>query len=440
MESHILKTFDGGFYMPTMFHIYIGSDVNLKNWQSWDEESLSGFFHEYIHFFQDIMTATGLYNIFVNGEYISYACNYLYQQPTGNVKIPIPINPGANHVYDNSQVAKLTKVWEDKLPNGDDDPMHITSKLTSTPRVVQLWQRTLQIDEYTVTSHEGTFSVGAFQIIESMAYLAQKAIYGSSMPYFSPDYPYNVVEQIASYYVTPFPDQQQYHTLLFGLCHVSLMTSHPVKTLDELLKDAAARTTLVNDWRDILNDYFVNTTVIDLNGNVMPITRSIDSFKTLALTSLDKQFPTIDHQELQRWDHNAIEEMCTWWQANPMLLVDLLSFGPPRANPMFATLIERIGTPLLSNNRAQTYLYQPKGIKISKKHHARFLAAGSIIATFEDGCTMCYLHHLRICNKWLPCIRKSCQHTPWKRARLIAPCPYGHLWYGWKLRKYTPKK
>ena len=66
MESHILKTFDGGFYMPTMFHIYIGSDANLKNWQSWDEESLSGFFHEYIHFFQDIMTATGLYNIFVN--------------------------------------------------------------------------------------------------------------------------------------------------------------------------------------------------------------------------------------------------------------------------------------------------------------------------------------------------------------------------------------
>lgn len=31
MKSHILKTFDGGFYLPTMFHIHIGEKVKLND-------------------------------------------------------------------------------------------------------------------------------------------------------------------------------------------------------------------------------------------------------------------------------------------------------------------------------------------------------------------------------------------------------------------------
>ena len=440
MNSHILKTFDGGFYMPTMFHIRIESDcIDLKNWQSWDEEALSAFFHEYIHFLQDIMTATGLYNIYVNGEYISYACNYTYNQPKGSIKVQIPILQGPNHVFDNKQISELTKVWNPKLPNHQDHPMHINGKLTSTPRIVQLWNSAIQIDEYKVSSLEGTFNVGAFQIIESMAYLAQKVIYGNQMPYYSPDYPYNVVEQIASHYIAQFLNSQEYHSFLFGLCHVSLMTSHPAKTLEALLTDAASQVNLHQDWRNILNGYYHNTTVIDLDGNIMTITQSLDTIKNKALQALDKQFPTIDHQELQRWYHNAIDEMCSWWQANPMLLVDMLSFGPLRTNQIFTTILKRIGTPLLTNKLNQSYLYEPDGISIKKMRHARFLAAGSVIATFEHGVTECYLHHYGICNKWLPCVRCHCKRAPWKRARLIAPCPYGHLWYGWKLRKYSPQ-
>lgn len=440
MKSHILNTFDGGFYVPTMFHIHIGSDIKLKNWKTWDEESLSAFFHEYIHFLQDIMTVVGLYNIYVNGEYIAYACNYIYNKPEGNFKVPIPILPGPNHVYDNKQISKLTMVWNVLLPNGYEHPMHIQSRLKPTLRNVSLWQGSINIDEYKVASMEGVFAVGSFQIEESMAYLAQKAIYGNKMPYLSPDYPYNVVEQIASHYITPFPNMQEYHVFLFGLCHVSLMTSHAAKTLDQLLSDAATHTNLSTDWKNILSDYYNNTTVIDLNHNIKPISQAIIDYKELALQALDRQFSTADHQELYRWYHNAIEEMCSWWQANPMLLIDLLTFGNLRTNQIFSTIIERIGTPLLSNNRKQTYLYQPKKCPIKKMRHARFLAAGSVIATLESGYTMCYLHYYGICNKWLPCIRKRCECKPWTRARMIAPCPYGHLWYGWKLRKHNPVK
>lgn len=142
-----------------------------------------------------------------------------------------------------------------------------------------------------------------------MAYLAQKAIYDTNMPYLSPDCPYNVVEQMASYYIKPFANAQDYHAFFFGLC-LSLMTSHPAKTLDALLTDSSTCVNLSAKWSNVLEEYYLNTTVQDLNGVVMPITQSIDGIKEQALIALDKQFPTIDHYELRQWYHNAIEEMC----------------------------------------------------------------------------------------------------------------------------------
>ena len=59
-----------GFYEPSLFHIHLAYDVKLDEWKNWPDEVLFTFFHEYIHFLQDLTTTSGLYNIFVLDEYL----------------------------------------------------------------------------------------------------------------------------------------------------------------------------------------------------------------------------------------------------------------------------------------------------------------------------------------------------------------------------------
>lgn len=437
MQFKSLKSFTAGFYEPSLFHIHIDGDVKLDDWKSWDEDSLYAFFHEYIHFLQDIMTCFGLYNMYVNGEYISYATNTIYPLKSGEFKVPIPIVPGPNKVYDNKQIKSITLAYSELLPNNQEHPMNILGVPKEYKRSVPIWGGSIQVEDYKVSALQGNFSIGGFQILESMAYLAQKAIYGSSMPYKAPNYPYDVVEQIARKVITPLPDSQEFSAFLFGLCHVSLMTSNPAKTFTHLLEETKSKQPLA-DWKVTLEEFYRNTYVKDLNGQVKTIIQAVDTFKIIALQNLDKQLYTPEHLLVRKWYHNAIEEMCAWWQANPMLLVDLLTFGPLKTNSIFTTFIERIGTPLLTNIHDESYIYQPKNIDIPLKQHARLMAAGSIISTLEDADFKCGLYDY--CKKRGCCVDDRCLTSPWKRARRFFPCPYGHLWYGWGLSKFNPVK
>jgi len=436
LNSNVYYSETLGFYRPTMFHIKVCRDVNLKDMKSWDDVCISAFFHEYIHFLQDIMTAFGLYNIFVNGEYIAYACNYIYKLPKGGFGLPISINPGPQYIYENQQIAKLTKAWKKKLPNGADGPMHINSKAMPTPRNVTLWDKKISIDEYKVSSLEGQFTVGGFHIMESMAYLAQKAVYPVKMPYTSPDYPYNVVEQIGNKYKLSFADKHLYYLFLFGLCHIALMTSHPIKTITNLFEKAENDSVNDSNWRHFVEESYKNTFVVDPSNKTMSIIDGLTAIKDYALVNLDKQFGTCNHKQVRDWYHNAIETMCALWRKNPMILIEMLEAGDPRNNALFFSIIDGIGTPLLTNTKDVAYIYSPKKINISVKKHARLLAAGGIISLFENREKECILKN--ICAVNLGCSNNNCSATPWRNAKMINPCPFGHLWYGWNLKNWFP--
>lgn len=94
-----------GFFEPSLFHIHLAYDVKLDDWKNWPDEALFTYFHEYIHFLQDLTTTSGLYNIFVLDEYLKYAVNYIYGLPKGTFKVPIPVVKLGNNVFNNRTVA-----------------------------------------------------------------------------------------------------------------------------------------------------------------------------------------------------------------------------------------------------------------------------------------------------------------------------------------------
>ena len=62
------------FYKPAFFGMQVNvsaKELDFSKWDSISEHDLTIFFHEYIHFLQDISTVWGVNNIYVYGEYIT---------------------------------------------------------------------------------------------------------------------------------------------------------------------------------------------------------------------------------------------------------------------------------------------------------------------------------------------------------------------------------
>ncbi|NDV84852.1 hypothetical protein D0T87_23180 [Bacteroides sp. 51] len=419
-----------------MFHLHIKGSIDLSNWRKWDKETQCTFFHEYIHFLQDIMTSTGLYNIYVNGEYLSYATNYLYNQPKGMFNRPISSPPDINNVAYNIEMNKFVIAQISLPPNIDNINFKVTGKARTEDNFKNYnGQRINLIKVYIPFSDKGNryeFKLGSYHISESMAYLAEQIMYGNPPMVPSPNYPYSIVEQLADCYVPQLSKNKQF---LFALCDLALNFTHPAKVLIDYLVIVEEKG-IQPQWEDTIEEFISNSVIETGDGKRISYIDGIKEIKDLAIDSMNRRFATIDHILLKKWIFAVIETTFEWRKDDPLILSKLISGGPLEENKVFNDFITLIGSPLLSNGKNETFFYNTADIKLSKRKLAHLLAAGSIIRIMK-GFNDCLLYDY--CKADNRCVNKVCQTKPWKKARFLCACPFGHLWYGWKLHGYFPK-
>lgn len=425
-----------GFYMPSMFHLHVHTESNITNWKAWDDETQCTFLHEYIHFLQDISTVMGLYNIYVLGECLADVVNQVYQMNDSEITVPIQLIPSTNNVYNNSIVNKVV-AGSFNLPDGvDEDNLMITGKANVIPNIQNMNGKNIDLSKIHVPYQGGgNFLLGNYHISESMAYIGEKIMYGGrpSVIQPSPNYPYDVVRQLAHFYS---PKLSNNLPLLFSLCDLSLTFSHAGKILihffDQYIKDGCP-----TDWRAYIVDVISRTNASAVNG-VGSYSKALNEIKDLAIESLDKRFKGVNYDDIRRWYYNIINRIVTCRLNNPLLLVDFIQAGELKKNPVFEQLLKNIGTPVLTNDYHHTYFTDKVHGCHLKKRRAQFLqAAGSITYALLYAEFPCDLRYQ--CKAEGRCIDRDCVRAPWKHARRINPCPYGHLWYGWKLRKKSLK-
>lgn len=425
-----------GFYMPSMFHLHVHTESNITNWKAWDDETQCTFLHEYIHFLQDISTVMGLYNIYVLGECLADVVNQVYQMNDSEITVPIQLIPSTNNVYNNS-IVNTVVAGSFNLPDGvDEDNLMITGKANVIPNIQNMNGKNIDLSMIHVPYQGGgNFLLGNYHISESMAYIGEKIMYGGrpSVIQPSPNYPYDVVRQLAQFYS---PKLSNNLPLLFSLCDLSLTFSHAGKILihffDQYIKDGCP-----TDWRAYIVDVISRTNASAVNG-VGSYSKALNEIKDLAIESLDKRFKGVNYDDIRRWYYNIINRIVTCRLNNPLFLVDFIQAGELKKNPVFEQLLKNIGTPVLTNDYHHTYFTDKVHGCHLKKRRAQFLqAAGSITYALLDAEFPCDLRYQ--CKAEGRCIDRDCVRAPWKHARRINPCPYGHLWYGWKLRKKSLK-
>lgn len=187
-----------GEYIPAFFEMYLKIDGEI-DLNKLSEKDFSLFFHEYIHFLQDITTTYGLTTCYAYGEYIQSVVNDIYLKGRRTFKVPYIYDDNKDNIKLNEQVQKITLGdWDTNIKTLNDVKVFTDNfelEFGMEENLPNITTICLQANE------DDIISFGASAIKESIAYIMER--YCCKEYEQSDDFPYSSAEKIA---YAIFPD------------------------------------------------------------------------------------------------------------------------------------------------------------------------------------------------------------------------------------------
>lgn len=424
-----------GEYIPAFFEMYLKIDGEI-DLNKLSEKDFSLFFHEYIHFLQDITTTYGLTRCYTYGEYIQSVVNDIYIKGQRTFMVPYIYDNNKENIRLNEQIQNITlgewytsietlsnvKIFTDNF----ELEFGIEEQLPSIATIC------IQANE------DDIISFGASAIKESIAYIMER--YGCKEYEKSDDFPYSSAEKVAC---AIFPDFGNRALNVLALADCSLMFSNPGEVFVKMLhqfKDKNYNPAKPQDIYSQLKNATVNTGV--------KIFDFFDNVANEARKKLKSYYVGPEHPELyaayQDWVDTIINTALKIRKQTPSYLLDLIAESPVSTSTLFAEIINDLGTPMMKNKQKDYYAIKPKGksgwsVEVLKSVHQIYeiLHNGNFQCSLYPWCLR--THQERPEEKLNPTL-EICLHAPWIRASDKELCPLGLLWKNWGLSPYTPIK
>ena len=426
-----------GGYNPAFFEMQVKcSSINF-DLNAMSSKDLTVFFHEYIHFLQDIITGYGLNNIYVYSEYLSSVLNRLYKQnKPSTFDVPYQINDNSDNVLLNRQVGNATL--------GDSYvPSHIQTanivdieiddyKLISNPNLPHIQQVTLCLR--TQQGEDEYYSFGALAIMENMAYLMERLCSPNSY-IKSPNYPYMVAERVSDFYVNGYSNNSE---MILALCDMCLMTSNPGYIYVEVMQGIKNGNLHFNKPEDVC-DHFYSLTSRSVYGVELSFIKSFELSLSTAITKMKayiKDIPDIT-DDFYSWIDKLYSFAMECRNNNKYYFLEMARAGELNKNQKLRHTINQIGTPLMTQDNKHFYKI-PHNINSPKTDVEYFKAIGQITSLFDIGEKQCSLYEW--CKKSpLNPTNIHCMNSPWVKSIEDNICFYALLWKHWNLIGYSPK-
>lgn len=420
-----------GFYNPSFFHLHVGIEDSIKKLEDLSDLDFSIFFHEYIHFIQDVTTLYGLNNMHVNAEYIRFAVNHILAHKHKKFKVPIKpnstsdsmilLNRGINSItHGNIEVPDFASIESYKT-------LTVDTNLHNSPiKEIEV----IEVSYITKKGSKSTFIFGAGCVMENMAYLFEKLTCDEYET--SPDIPYSSVELLAKHI---YPEFCKNPLNILALCDISLSTSNPglcfVQILEEWKKAGKVPSTPQIIYDNIKNVKFeLNGVEVDENHD--PQKESSE----LAKKQLKEYFGDPIFEPLKDWVDSIIDTAQKFREENPYFILELAN-GNIRDNEMFAKLFKEFGTPLMTNNQNE-HRFNPPSSYTGKSINIGFYSVLDQIDNIFQGVSLsCKLE--KYCIETSVAIPdKRCEEAPWSRCQDDDLCPFALCWKHWRLCGYEP--
>lgn len=228
-----------GSYFPAMFCIYLSDkiksiDVILKN------ESISDgcfnsdrliFYHEYLHFLQDITcgySISNLYHILNSIRFLSREVSEKKAIDDFQMMVPFKIKDKSYQECSILQNICFNGCIYDSLPRGT-----VVTKVDDNYEEKWIRDSKITIPRYEVCLSSGhKVNFGAQALLEGMAHVLQRKA-SIEKPYFFA-IPYDLPKAVFQYYLPPSCAGNE--AMLLDLCEFALDTQHPAQTFVESLR------------------------------------------------------------------------------------------------------------------------------------------------------------------------------------------------------------
>lgn len=171
-----------GIYRPSFLKIFIERDEDFSNLNILEDIPLAVFFHEYIHFIQDVTTIAGLSNISNTVDYIKY-CNKMILKSQDN-SFPIPIIPAPNDTDKVFLNTELRKTYiADSFNASVSEVLEIRKEAIVVTDVKEEIRKEKVVLSCRIVGDEILeINFGNLAIMESMAFFCENALFPGVLP------------------------------------------------------------------------------------------------------------------------------------------------------------------------------------------------------------------------------------------------------------------
>ncbi|WP_340201669.1 hypothetical protein [Ascidiimonas sp. W6] len=384
----------------------------------------STFFHEYLHFLQDISTTFGLMNAIMILNQIKYSNHYIINSEEPYT-VPIPFESGPHMKL----AIEMQKVYIGKSYGINFSRVCYVRKVDTDIYIPSPYEHYL--DRIVVgiefdDSYTKEIEFGGIGLIESMAHIAQVRFNPDTV---HADMPYKIAEHVARFIYPEFAENQLF---IFSLCDACLMSFHPAQLFFDVLTEFKRDGYLPTTEKDIYDHVYSIETNKDKN--------LIEHYKQLcneAKTELTHYFTTDEFDNEKIWISTILDRASDWRIKHPTFMVDLLKQEQLRSD-LFIQIILDLGSPLIENLDNDVHLFTPRGFENVPLRIDTFSAINEIFKHMVEGETKCSLQNY--CNKSVvgDITDQRCSSSPWTRSKDKELCAYGILWKMWGLSEKFP--
>lgn len=419
-----------GLYMPTFLKMHIDTNGSLENLGNLSERDESIFAHEYIHFLQDISTYYGLANLCIVVDYIKYCCHQIIQNQSPTFNIPILPTSGDKFYTDKNLVLKKVYTGSTTPLNHNFSQLKYVYIIDSGVFLPDRPSEQVQTVKLIIDGVERFY--GAHCIQESMAYISEE--YLAPEQFKSTAFPYLSAEFV-SYFIYPMFGNNRLNVL--ALCDCSLFTDNPglnfVIALNRM-KDEAWLPNTPKDVYEYCDKIFLTAkSLLETYEKILPLARD----------QISDYFTNENWKAIKNWSVHVLNEAYKIRATNKYFILELMFGGKIKTNSKFISLVNKLGYPLITNEKNEMYFGIPSGFKEDLKNMETLWAINQCYRIFigkKDGCQMkSYCQESCRYSDNEDYTDSRCDSSPWDRTSDDKLCPFAQVWRGWGLQGRSPE-
>jgi hypothetical protein len=424
-----------GFYEPGFIHLEVSTRENLNDFNALASNPetahlVSTFFHEYIHFLQDISTTHGLLNFIHAVEYLKNANKQVTEAGVAHFETPLKITNNSNwltnnrlmHIYRGGENEGKRVSYLGYKANKEEVETSKGEKIIVPKYLVKCYDHSAQ----TIT----TCHFGSKHLKEYMAHAVQNQYAPNTI---HDDIPYRLVELIVE---KEFPRLARNPSLLVALCDASLMDQHPARlffrTL-ERMKERPKRS--FKEVEAVYSFAFKNFSFAN-EGKKEKVDSVYKDTANRAIGQIQDSLKADIFRPNVQWFEEVLKEAMQLRIEHPIFFTQLVQ-GSKKFSPLFYKVVSRLGIPFMTNSDQKGFFLPPeklKSLNINPYYPKVFQA---ICETFR-GEKKCVLHAFCETRTDKKVTDDNCLNSPWERVNQPELCPYAQMWKTWGLAGLKP--